>query len=55
MIENWRSKVGMENLGMLEIVLEIVEECDAVPQSLINEHLEALEGDLKDTFQISKA
>lgn len=23
-IENWRSKVGMENLGMLEIVLEIV-------------------------------
>lgn len=54
MIENWRSKVGMENLGMLEIVLEIVEECDAVPQSLIT-HLEALEVDLKGTFQISKA
>ena len=48
-MENWRRKVGMGNLAMLETVSEIVEECDAATQNLITQHLEAWKGNLKDT------
>ena len=46
-MENWRRKVGMEKLSMLETVSGIVEECDAATQNLITQHLEALEGEFK--------
>ena len=36
-MENWRCKVGMENVAMLETVSEIVEECDAATQNLITQ------------------
>ena len=36
-MENWRRKVGMGNLAMLETVSEIVEECDAATQNLITQ------------------
>ncbi|XP_063889743.1 protein FAM200C-like [Scylla paramamosain] len=49
-MENWRRKVGMGNLAMLETVSEIVEECDAATQNLITQHLEALEGEFKRYF-----
>ena len=49
-IENWRRKVGMENLAMLETVSEIPEERDVVTQNLITQHLEALEGEFKRYF-----
>ncbi|XP_063849112.1 zinc finger BED domain-containing protein 5-like [Scylla paramamosain] len=49
-MENWRRKVGMGNLVMLETVSEIVEECDAATQNLITQHLEALEGEFKRYF-----
>ena len=46
-MENWRRKVGMGNLAGLGTVAEIVEECEAATQSLITQHLEALEGEFK--------
>ncbi|XP_045104386.1 zinc finger BED domain-containing protein 5-like [Portunus trituberculatus] len=49
-MENWRRKVGMGNLAMLETVSEIVEKCDAATQNLITQHLEALEGEFKRYF-----
>ena len=36
-MENWRHKVGMGNLAMLDTVSEIVEECDAATQNLITQ------------------
>ncbi|XP_063612431.1 zinc finger BED domain-containing protein 5-like, partial [Penaeus indicus] len=49
-MENWRRKVGMGNLAMLETVSEIAEECDVATQNLITQHLEALEGEFKRYF-----
>ncbi|XP_063847651.1 SCAN domain-containing protein 3-like [Scylla paramamosain] len=49
-MENWRSKVGMGTLAMLDTVSEIVEECEAATQNLITQHLEALEGEFKRYF-----
>ena len=36
-MENWRRKVRMGSLTMLEIVSEIVEKCDAATQNLITQ------------------
>ena len=36
-MENWRRKVGMGNLAMLDTVAEIVDECDAATQNLITQ------------------
>ena len=49
-MENWRRKVGMGNVAMLETVSEIVEECDTATHNLITQPTS-----LKDTSQISKA
>ncbi|KAK4324250.1 hypothetical protein Pmani_005090 [Petrolisthes manimaculis] len=49
-MENWRRKIRIGNLAMLEKVSEIVEECDAATQNLITQYFEALEGEFKRYF-----
>lgn len=49
-MENWRRKVGMGNLAMLETVSDIAKECDTATKNLIVQHLEALVEEFKRYF-----
>ena len=49
-MENWRWKVGMGNLAILETVSDIAEECDTATKNLIVQHPEAIVEELKRYF-----